>query len=195
MKKIIFCFIFAFILSMFVSYSANAYSILYYHWIDNTWCTYSIGNDISYQGAYVITLGDNQWNSISNSHVYMVNNGRGNTIKSNTQNNVCDIYKNNMGAGYLAYTSLWYYPGTHHRGEWDIVINTYYPIDNSTSTCYSSSYHLRSMITHEMGHLVGLGDESSNTQAVMYYGLYNGDVRCTLNSDDITGYNNISWND
>jgi predicted Zn-dependent protease len=48
------------------------------------------------------------------------------------------------------------------------------------------------MITHEFGHVVGLNHSAYNT-AVMYPTFAKGEVRYTLSSDDISGYNHIQW--
>lgn len=197
MKKNILAFLSVLTITVFMSlgYTVSAYGLYTYHWTKDTTCSYSVGTDFTDSGKYSVTLADNQWNGISNRHVYIVNNNKGNSLTSATLNGVCDIFKAYMGTNYyLAATNLWYYTGTHHRSEGDIFVNVDYSIDATATSCPSDSYHLASIIAHEMGHLVGL-DESYIDGAVMYYSLSKGTVRYTLSSDDISGYNAITWND
>jgi hypothetical protein len=168
---------------------AEAYSLEGYHWPTNTTYWYVPGSDISSDGIYAITLADNQWNNIQNKKISLVNNGQRCLTKQFTHDGVNEIFKNNMGAGYLAETQSW--SNGSNETEADIVINVYYSISATTPPA-PGSYHLTSMITHEFGHVAGLGHSTYST-AVMYPTFAQGEVRYILSSDDISGYNHIQW--
>ena len=86
-----------------------------------------------------------------------------------------------MGFGVVAVTQVSYKQYTGEIVEADIVINDYgFYFDNSSS----SKFYLGNVITHELGHVLGLG-HSEVKNATMFYvlgrGLY------SLESDDLCG--------
>lgn len=165
-----------------------AYTTEWGHWKANSTYWYNPGNDFTSDEIYGVTVADNQWNGIQNRSVYFADTGQRCLTKSYTQNGVNEIFKNNMGATYLAQTSKWtnLYGIT---GEADIVINDYYWFSSSTPPL-QGFYHLPSVMTHEMGHICGLGHSGDNT-AVMYASFGVGEVRYQLTSDDIAGYHAV----
>ncbi|MFW5740775.1 MAG: matrixin family metalloprotease, partial [Myxococcota bacterium] len=52
--------------------------------------------------------------------------------------------------------------------ESDIVINTRHTFHVDASGC-SHAYDLRSVVTHEVGHFYGLGEDTTDTETTMYY--------------------------
>jgi len=80
----------------------------------------------------------------------------------------CDGVQTSFGQGVLAHA---YYPGTRHRNDiaGDIhinnVINWEFDVENVEK--YSSSYHLFSVLVHELGHSLGL-DHVSDNSAIMF---------------------------
>lgn len=88
------------------------------------------------------------------------------SFESETHN--CDGVQTSFGQGVLAHA---YYPGTRHRNDiaGDIHINNVidWEFDVENVEKYSSSYHLFSVLVHELGHSLGL-DHVSDKSAIMY---------------------------
>jgi hypothetical protein len=137
-------------------------------------------------------VADNQWNGISNRHVYLSNSGSGNIATDFSYNGINEIMKGNYGENnFLCFTNSWYNSLTHIEVEADIKINVDHPFSNSYP-CYPGCFSLRSNMTHEMGHVVGLS-HSSSSSAVMYSYFVLGEDRISLTQDDKDGYAAISW--
>ena len=81
--------------------------------------------------------------------------------------------------------------GQFYIKEADIEINSDVPWNNTGSaTCYD----VQNCITHEFGHMLGLGDENRATysESTMYFSAGIGEVKKrTLEQDDINGFNAI----
>lgn len=70
-----------------------------------------------------------------------------------------------------------------------IVINTAKDWDTNSSTCASGKGHLRTILRHEYGHVLGLG-HSDLSSACMYYAVARGEIK-NLTNDDISGAKSI----
>lgn len=93
----------------------------------------------------------------------------------------------------LAVTYTWYYPSTGEVVEIDTIMNkkfTWY-WSGSTSCAYQGVYDAQNILTHELGHTVGLSDEynaSSFGNNTMYgYGSKWETKKNTLTNGDIIG--------
>lgn len=96
-------------------------------------------------------------------------------------------------SGTLGVTYVWYYPSTGLAVEIDTIMNTRYKWtwSNSNSCADNTTYDAQNIMTHELGHWLGLSDEynagafSNNT---MYgYGSVNEVKKNTLTTGDISG--------
>jgi len=87
-----------------------------------------------------------------------------------------------LASGVLAMTFL-PPPANGGTDAGDILLNS------NINWQIGSSYDLETVVAHEFGHALGLGDESTDSSAVMY-GTYNG-IKTALNSDDIAGIQSI----
>lgn len=97
------------------------------------------------------------------------------------------------GSGTLGVTYVWYYPSTGLTAEIDTIMNNRYKWSwsNSNVCADNSSYDAQNIMTHELGHWLGLNDEynagafGNNT---MYgYGSINEVKKNTLTSGDVSG--------
>lgn len=95
----------------------------------------------------------------------------------------------------LAVTYTWYYPSTSLVAEVDTIFNKRFPwswTNPSANTCslYSGTYDAQDILTHELGHWMGLNDHytSSYVDNTMYgYGSPGEIKKNTLTTGDITG--------
>ena len=87
-----------------------------------------------------------------------------------------------LAAGVLAITFL-PPPANGGTDAGDILLNS------NINWQINSNYDLMTVVAHEFGHALGLGDESTDSSAVMY-GTYNG-IKQALDSDDIAGIESI----
>lgn len=99
----------------------------------------------------------------------------------------CSIFKMGVtSSGYLANTHWWYNDITGYTYEADININAdvpwWYGVGNY--------YDLKSVMTHEVGHVVGLHHSMYST-AVMYSSFSKYEVRDSLTTDDLNGLNAV----
>ena len=89
---------------------------------------------------------------------------------------------------YVAITHSIYNTKTNVLAEADINFNMRFPfgIDGS-----SSSFDLISVLTHELGHVVGLSHDTYDISAVMYENISKGEIRRTFNSQERTYLYNL----
>lgn len=97
----------------------------------------------------------------------------------------------------LGITYVWYYPSTGLLAEADTIMNNKFSWtwSGGQSTCaYSGTYDAQNILTHELGHWMGLDDEyaSNYTNNTMYgYGLKMEVKKDTLTNGDVTGLSQI----
>jgi len=87
-----------------------------------------------------------------------------------------------LAAGVLGMTFL-PPPANGGTDAGDILLNS------NVNWQINSNYDLMTVVAHEFGHALGLGDESTDSSAEMY-GTYNG-IKQALDSDDIAGIQSI----
>lgn len=102
------------------------------------------------------------------------------------QNNY--IYRVDAGAGYVAQASSWK-TSAGRVVECDINLNMYYPWANEAQ---SNCFDVYTIILHEMGHPLGLGDLDDSElydydTAVMWYASRRNSTKRTLRTDDQNG--------
>jgi len=128
------------------------------------WNSVGVGN-LVYDGSYHSTT------------TWPVNNGKNEITKNyNGVNRTlasCRLVETEYVGGIL-----------YSASEADIDLNISHPLGNSGS---SSTYDVGCLVTHEIGHLLGL-DHSADTTATMVSGLSKGDVyKRSIESDDKNG--------
>ena len=81
--------------------------------------------------------------------------------------------------------------GKYYIAEADIEINSDVPWYNNGS---ANGYDIQNVMTHELGHMLGLLDEYNGTysESTMYYDTDYGETKKrTLEQDDLNGFNVI----
>lgn len=96
------------------------------------------------------------------------------------QNTITFTSQPYFSSGILAVTQVDYVASTGKISEADIIFNDLYTFTSSAS----SSYYLSDVLTHELGHLLGLGHSEVKDSSMMYT-YFKG--QSTLASEDING--------
>lgn len=99
----------------------------------------------------------------------------------------------------LGITYMWYYPRTGLMAETDTIMNTKFvwswtPYDKNNLCAVANTYDAQDILTHELGHWLGLNDEYASTYVnnTMYgYGSKAEIKKDTLTLGDIAGIENI----
>lgn len=101
------------------------------------------------------------------------------------------------GSGTLGVTYIWYYPSTGLTAEIDTVMNNRYKWSwsNSNVCADNLTYDAQNIMTHELGHWLGLNDEYDSTRfgdnTMFGYGSLGEVKKNTLTSGDISGVASI----
>ncbi len=142
-------------------------------------CSASLNSCSSSHVLNVVNSSASQWSN--NSHITFSAGLNGNSPSSN-QN---DVYFSSSagafsGTGVVAITQVAYKESTGEILEADIVVNASFAYEDYSG----ESTYLGNIITHEMGHLMGLGHGQVHNSS-MFYSLSIGQY--TLANDDISG--------
>ena len=140
-----------------------------------------------------IEAASNTWDAGTNQNLFADSNlvTPSSTVKVDTYDGKNTVAWKPFGAGALAYARTWYrgtkVDGYYSALESDINMNTAY---SWSTTGSGSKIDVQSVVLHEMGHSIGLGDLYGKAQfandkrQVMHY--YTG-VKRTLGNGDATG--------
>lgn len=180
--------------------SVSAYQLSVSHWSVNTTYSFSVGSNFSDGGVYNYAVAADHWNgTVYAQKMVFANSGSRHTRINNPDysiNGVNEMLKGNYGQTFLAETVKYSYSNTPNIVfEADMKVNSYYAFTNDIP-CYSTSYALRSVLTHEFGHIAGLDHEGYvdlYTKPVMYAYFDEGEDREILTYDDKNGYAAVNW--
>lgn len=115
--------------------------------------------------------------------IYLSSTTHNNTTFSSVSNNRSEVTKQNQGnTGFQAITRT-YLNSTNKITEADINLNVYYPFGSAYT-----SFDTQDVMTHEVGHALGLGDIIvPNGETMYYYSGPGNTYRRTIDTDDIAG--------
>jgi len=99
----------------------------------------------------------------------------------------------------LGITYMWYYPSTGLMAETDTIMNTKFvwswtPYNKNNLCAVANTYDAQDILTHELGHWMGLNDEYATDYAdntMFGYGSKSEVKKDTLTDGDISGINKI----
>lgn len=139
--------------------------------------------------AAVLAASAAQWNAASAARVRSSLTGGG---PSSRRNDVYFSRTNSLGTGVLGVTSVVYDGPSGTIYEADIILNdasyNFSAVANSTNNINQSTVYLGDVLTHELGHLLGLG-HSQTRDSSMVFSIFNGQHQ--LSDEDIAGVNTI----
>ncbi|MED1785018.1 matrixin family metalloprotease [Brevibacillus fortis] len=148
---------------------------------------YTLDTSITKSERTAIITADNQWNNVDNPQVYLKESPARTDIASSEKDDINIVYTDSLGTtgGVLAQARC-YINGFDHIIEADIAINESFAYSTGSKPS-SNTWHLRSIMTHEMGHALGIG-HLADKPAVMYATLKKDEVKIPLSSYDEDAY-------
>ena len=169
----------------------HAYSTRGYFWGVSTVRYY-----VNPQNVYVpeaeaiaaIRSGADAWNSQSNANIHLDYAGTS-SGSSLTLNGVNEVFFRNDASGYIA-EAYWWYDGTGHLIDADIVFHENYAFYTTLTGC-SNGYYIENTATHEFGHVLGLAHSDAGEATMWPYSGSCETVRMTLDSDDVAGIESL----
>jgi len=146
----------------------------------------------------IASNGFGEWISAANNKIN-ISRGADTTIAQKGYDGKNIIAWGRTSGSALAVTYTWYYPSTGLVAEVDTIMNqkfiwSWTPYDTKNLCADANSYDAQDILTHELGHWLGLNDEyaSSYVNNTMYgYGSKAEVKKDTLTSGDIAGIKNI----
>lgn len=133
------------------------------------------------------------WQSAINNKVKLVK-GADTTKDRNAFDGINLVAWGRTSGSALAVTYTWYYPSTGFAAESDTIMNKKFTWGWSANICDSSYYDAQNILTHELGHWIGLNDEytSPYVNNTMYgYGSKGEIKKDTLTAGDVKGATNL----
>ncbi len=175
-----------------------------WHLPDGTW-TYHLNlakTPASVGGTNFVNLtaaAFNTWDATKvGQHVTSFTRGSDTTLTRKALDGQNIISWSKLGGGTLAVTYTWYYTANQQVAETDTLFNTRYPWSwSGNATCADpNSYDAQNILTHELGHTMGLNDVYSKefVNNTMYgYGAKGEAKKDTLTTGDINGVNTLYY--
>lgn len=154
-------------------YSPSGYAYAYYNWSLSTWPT---------GWTTAILNGATAWNNAGAPFRFLLYDQSDSTVENG-------YYGSTGWLGLTTIYRLWYSPSTIYRCR--MQLNRSYPLSTVVS---STTYDVQSIVTHEFGHWLSLGDLYNSTDywKTMYGYMAKGETyKRTLHADDIAGINYI----
>lgn len=143
----------------------------------------------------IVNAGFNQYTSASGNKVTFVK-GVNTSVNRARLDGRNIVSWGRAGSGTLGVTYIWYYPSTGLTAEIDTIMNNRYKWSwsNSNVCADNLTYDAQNIMTHELGHWLGLNDEygSPFIDNTMYgYGALKEVKKNTLTSGDISSVASI----
>ncbi len=144
----------------------------------------------------IVTAGFSQYSQATGNRV-VFSRGADTSVNKSRYDGQNVVAWNRLSQGTLGITYVWYWPSTGEVAEVDTIMNTRYKWSwsNSNVCADSGSYDAQNIMTHELGHWLGLNDHYDSAlhkDLTMYgYGATQETKKNTLTSGDKTGVLNI----
>lgn len=171
-----------------------AYTVSGYTWASRQVAYYinpSNGDGLSASAVEAaIGAGANAWGTQSNADFQFYYAGRttGSTVGKNGKN---EVFFRNESSGSTAGITYWWYDGTGHLVEFDVLLyDGGYAFFTGTSGC-SGGLYLEDISAHEFGHALGLRHSSVSGATMTSTTTYCSPNWRTLEADDIAGVESL----
>lgn len=129
------------------------------------------------------------WSNAISGKVLFVYGGPTNILRQSLDGQNIIAWGRTQGSA-LAVTYTWYDTGTHQATETDTIMNSKFKWGWSQNQCLSGVYDAQDILTHELGHWMGLSDHytSNYSENTMYgYGTTGEIKKDTLTDGDVNG--------
>ena len=128
------------------------------------------------------------WNNALNG-LFTFSKSSSNTTNSVKYGTLSGTNKNALAITSVSHSSSKDSDGWYKILKAPVTLNSSFSWDTSSNSCSSSKFHLRSVLRHEFGHVLGL-NHSGTPSACLYPSMSKGEIK-TLSSDDIKGGKDI----
>ncbi len=125
-----------------------------------------------------------QWNSAGAGSLVLKSSVSNNQTIYPQQNGYNDFTKGNRGQNTYVSQCFWYLSSDSKCREADFDLNTYYSFANDGST---NAIDVGDVVTHELGHMLGLNDVYSTGPTMYAYSSYGQIWRRSIEQDDKNG--------
>jgi hypothetical protein len=102
------------------------------------------------------------------------------------ENNV--VMFGDLDSGTIGVTYFWYWTATGEIADWDMMLNTDYKWGDANTVSGENIMDLQNILTHELGHSLGLKDlynRKCSSMTMFGYSRYNDISKRSLENDDI----------
>jgi len=161
----------------------------------HAWATSTVSYYVNPSNKYVtdaaavaaVQTAASAWNGVANISLAYAGTTTGSSLTLNGKN---EVFFRDDSSGYIAQT-YWWYDGTGHLVDADIVYNQSYKFYAGNVGCAGDGYYIENTGTHEFGHALGLGHSEIDAATMWPYSVGCEVIRETPDADDIAAIQSL----